>query len=152
MATLLVILYLAIAITLLLLLICVAAVPAAPQNPFTGRKEPVSPAPRFFSSNTVLAKIALWQLQVREKMAALVRRANQEKSLRPLASLILLAFAYGGLHAAGPGHGKAIAVSLNAPAGSAATVPENRRLSAKNRVAIHEECGRSFLSQRFTGR
>ncbi len=83
MATLLVILYLAIAITLLLLLICVAAVPAAPQNPFIGRKESVPPAPRLFSSNTVLAKIALWQLQVREKWPRWSVAPNRKKACVP---------------------------------------------------------------------
>lgn len=101
----------AILITAVWLLIGSAAFCAPGQNPFTGQKEAAPPGPRLFSSNAVLAKIALWQFQVREKMAALVHQAKQEKSLKPLALLILLAAAYGSLHAAGPGHGKAIAVS-----------------------------------------
>jgi ABC-type nickel/cobalt efflux system permease component RcnA len=102
---------LAILITAVWLLTGSAAMSGAAQNPFTGQKEAAPPVPRLFSSNTVLAKIALWQFQVREQMAALVHQAKQEKSLRPLALLILLAVAYGSLHAAGPGHGKAIAIS-----------------------------------------
>ena len=92
-------------------MVCVVASPVAGQNPFTGKKEASPPAPQLISAGTVLTKLALWQFQVREKMAALVAQAKQEKSLRPLALLILLAFFYGVLHAAGPGHGKAIAVS-----------------------------------------
>ena len=93
------------------LMVFVVASPVAGQNPFTGKKEASPPAPQLISAGTVLTKLALWQFQVREKMAALVAQAKQEKSLRPLALLILLAFFYGVLHAAGPGHGKAIAVS-----------------------------------------
>jgi len=44
-------------------------------------------------------------------MTALTRQAKETGSLRPLLALIIMAFAYGVLHAAGPGHGKAVAVS-----------------------------------------
>jgi ABC-type nickel/cobalt efflux system permease component RcnA len=92
-------------------LLAVTASAAVGQNPFTGKKERQPASPALFPANPVLSKIALWQFQLREQMAGLVARAKQERSLRPLALLILLAFAYGGLHAAGPGHGKAVAMS-----------------------------------------
>ncbi len=107
-----------IAIFLLVLLIPLAApaIAASNQNPFTGESEapaqqPPTQSPRLFSFHTVLSKIALWQHQVREKMAEKVNQARRENSLRPIGLLLLLAFGYGSLHAAGPGHGKAIAMS-----------------------------------------
>jgi ABC-type nickel/cobalt efflux system permease component RcnA len=93
------------------LLIATAAGADEGRNPFTGKNDAAPASPALFSANPVLSKIALWQFQLREQMAGLVARAKQERSLRPLALLILLAFAYGGLHAAGPGHGKAVAMS-----------------------------------------
>jgi len=44
-------------------------------------------------------------------MADLTRHARETKSLKPLFLLIIISFAYGVLHAAGPGHGKAVATS-----------------------------------------
>ena len=45
-------------------------------------------------------------------MAALIRQAKTENRIMPLMVVILMAFGYGALHAAGPGHGKAVAVSF----------------------------------------
>lgn len=58
-----------------------------------------------------LDKISVWQQRLNEKMASLTRKAKKAESLRPLLFLIGIAFAYGVLHAAGPGHGKAVAAS-----------------------------------------
>ncbi|MBN1848525.1 MAG: hypothetical protein JW932_08060 [Deltaproteobacteria bacterium] len=58
-----------------------------------------------------LDKIAHWQQQLNQEMARLVREARETGSLRPLFILIILAFIYGVLHSAGPGHGKVVTTS-----------------------------------------
>lgn len=85
--------------------------PARAQNPFLSKEKPqqVSRAPG--PPNPFLAKIVFWQQQLHHKMAVLTRQAKETGSIRPFLFLILIAFAYGVLHAAGPGHGKAIATS-----------------------------------------
>ncbi|MCP4575320.1 MAG: hypothetical protein GY846_03415 [Deltaproteobacteria bacterium] len=83
------------------------------QNPFMSPKkatEQVSQAPG--PKSTFLLKISLWQQQLKRKMAALVRQAKTEKRSGPLVIVLLLSLGYGALHAAGPGHGKAIATSF----------------------------------------
>ena len=85
--------------------------PAKAQNPFISKDDQrqVSSAPGL--PLPFLAKIAFWQQQLKEKMAALTRQAKETGSLRPLLALIMIAFTYGVLHAVGPGHGKAVAAS-----------------------------------------
>jgi len=53
----------------------------------------------------------VWQQRLNEKMTGLTRQVRETGSLRPLVSLMVIAFVYGVLHAAGPGHGKAVATS-----------------------------------------
>lgn len=59
----------------------------------------------------IFVKILFWQQQLREKMSTLIREAKSEKKSAPFFILALSAFLYGVLHSAGPGHGKAIALS-----------------------------------------
>jgi len=73
------------------------------------RNELVSPS--HIQSYPFLAKISIWQQRLNQKMADLTRQAKETKSPRPLLLLIIISFAYGVLHAAGPGHGKAVAMS-----------------------------------------
>jgi len=91
------------------LLICIT--PAAAQNPFTSKSHPPKVSQKAALPNSLLAKIAFWQHQLNQKMAALARQAKETGSLKPFFFLIIIAFSYGILHAAGPGHGKAVAAS-----------------------------------------
>jgi ABC-type nickel/cobalt efflux system permease component RcnA len=101
----------ALAFTLLLLTLIWEVIPAKAQNPFTSKddQQHVSHAPSL--PHPFLTRIAAWQQQLNQKMAALTREAKETGTIRPLLTLIIIAFAYGVLHAAGPGHGKAVVVS-----------------------------------------
>ena len=101
----------AFAFILLLLYLTWGVVPAKAQNPFTSKDDQrqFSPAPSL--PHPFLARIVFLQQQLNQKMAALTRQAKETGSIRPLITLTIIAFAYGVLHAAGPGHGKALAAS-----------------------------------------
>ncbi|WP_459923178.1 nickel/cobalt transporter [Desulfatiferula olefinivorans] len=84
----------------------------AADNPFTSRSAgPVHEAEEPPRRSLVLETISAWQFRLNTHMAALVRETRDTGRLGPLASLLAIAFAYGVLHAAGPGHGKAFALS-----------------------------------------
>ncbi len=87
--------------------------PVFAQNPFTA--EPKSKAHHMATypaaRNPFLSMIALWQHRLNQKMTDLMREAKATNSLKPLAFLLVIAFAYGAIHAAGPGHGKLFAIS-----------------------------------------
>lgn len=83
-------------------------------NPFAaGSSGPAPPVvekrPGF--SNPVIAKLVMLQHTLKQKITRQVRQAKAEKSIKPLFVLVLLSFSYGVVHAAGPGHGKAVATS-----------------------------------------
>jgi len=100
------------AIPLLLLILLLGAPAAKAQNPFqsSGAREPAVTSPA--APPSFLVRIAIWQQQLKQRMAGLVGRAKTEGTLVPLLTLLGIAFGYGAIHAAGPGHGKAVAMTF----------------------------------------
>ncbi|WP_299976603.1 hypothetical protein [Desulfobacula sp.] len=80
-------------------------------NPFTAKPENQHTTPEPLIKSKFFVKIIFWQQQLREKMSSLIREAKTRKSPTPFFILIASAFAYGVIHSAGPGHGKAVALS-----------------------------------------
>jgi ABC-type nickel/cobalt efflux system permease component RcnA len=58
-----------------------------------------------------LETITLWQQQLKEKMVPLIRDTRTTHKVGPLLTALMIAFGYGVLHAAGPGHGKVVTMS-----------------------------------------
>jgi len=91
---------------------------ATAQNPFLERsgdnteaeapEESVS-SPPFFQK--VPQRIALWQKRLREGMATVGRDIQDHPFGSSFWLFLALSFAYGAIHAAGPGHGKTVVVS-----------------------------------------
>lgn len=80
-------------------------------NPFTVKPERTHKALGSPVKGEFFVKIVFWQHQLREKMVQLIREANSQKNMTPILLLAMFAFLYGVIHSAGPGHGKAVAVS-----------------------------------------
>lgn len=81
------------------------------QNPFISKKETEQKTLEPPIKSRLFMKIILWQHTLKQKMSKLIRVAKDNGSLQPLILLMGLAFLYGVIHAAGPGHGKLIAMS-----------------------------------------
>jgi nickel/cobalt exporter len=96
----------------LILLVLTSGVLA--QNPFfSEKKQAPQPEPsRLAPPHPIFIKLAVWQKQLNDIMAGLIEQARSERRPGRLFYLFLLAFSYGVLHAAGPGHGKAVATSF----------------------------------------
>ena len=98
-------------VLILTLLLFACASQANAQNPFVSKDRQETVSPSRVQSYPFLAKISIWQRQLNQKMADLTRQARETKSPKPLLLLIIISFAYGVLHSAGPGHGKTVAMS-----------------------------------------
>jgi len=92
-------------------ILCTWTVPTWSHNPFTSKPETQHKAPEPLIKSPIFVKIILWQHQLKQKMSGLIRTSQSEGSIQPLIVLVGLAFLYGVIHAAGPGHGKAVATS-----------------------------------------
>ena len=80
-------------------------------NPFTSSPEKSHKVLTSPVKSKFFVKIVFWQHQLREKMSELIREAKSEKKIGPILLLAAFAFLYGVIHSAGPGHGKAVALS-----------------------------------------
>ena len=61
--------------------------------------------------SSFLETIIHWQQQLKEKMVPMIRGARTTHNVGPLLVAFMIAFVYGVLHAAGPGHGKVVTMS-----------------------------------------
>ncbi len=80
-------------------------------NPFTSQPEKSHKVLASPVKSRLFVKIVFLQHQLREKMSFLIREAKSEKKIAPIFLLAMFAFLYGVIHSAGPGHGKAVALS-----------------------------------------
>jgi len=85
--------------------------PAWSQNPFTSKPEVQDEAPEPLFKSRLFAKIIRWQHELKQRMSEFIRVAQSDGGVKPLFVLIGIAFLYGVVHAAGPGHGKIVAMS-----------------------------------------
>ncbi len=80
-------------------------------NPFHATPVPDHTVRKAPPHASLLTKIALYQQALKQKMAGLIRQVRTGKDIIPFIAVLLIALGYGAIHAAGPGHGKAIAMS-----------------------------------------
>ncbi|MBU1001746.1 MAG: hypothetical protein KKE73_04415 [Proteobacteria bacterium] len=93
-----------------------ALAPGWAVNPFAsgsgGGHQQVAKASNGVSAMSgVLGRIARWQREMRGELSAQVRALKSQPSPWGLLVFFGLSFAYGAVHAAGPGHGKSVATS-----------------------------------------
>jgi ABC-type nickel/cobalt efflux system permease component RcnA len=102
---------LAAAIALFLAVWLGAAPPAAANTP-TGEREAAGAAPPSAGLLAPIGRAVLtFQREANRAISAQMRAIRDGTTTKPLALGLLLAFAYGAVHAAGPGHGKLVVVS-----------------------------------------
>ena len=58
--------------------------------------------------NTALKQLVMWQYELNSYISGTIRALNDESSLSASLLVLAIAFLYGFIHAAGPGHGKAL--------------------------------------------
>jgi len=100
-----------IAALILIVISCLWVSPVLSHNPFTSKPETQHKAPAPPVKSRFFVKLIIWQHQLKQKMSDLIRETRTTGNIKPLMFLLMLAFTYGVVHAAGPGHGKFVATS-----------------------------------------
>lgn len=93
----------------------------APHHPAPQHQDDkVQAAPEITTSPTplpagqtasMMARIIFFQMKIKKNMTARIRQAKETGKTGPLLWVLAAGFVYGMVHAAGPGHGKALALS-----------------------------------------
>ena len=98
--------------SLLFVLFFLSASISYASNPFQAPSKTTSAKKMTTSApNAVYFKLAMAQKKLRTRLSSMMKEVKKTGSFLPLFPLVLIAFVYGIVHAAGPGHGKALAVS-----------------------------------------
>ena len=100
--------YILIAVALLVLALAAPAGSAWAQPSAPPAKAQAAPAPPVAAPNSFYAWVAARQAEYNKRLASVIREIRTGDPWVATALLAALSFAYGILHAAGPGHGKAI--------------------------------------------
>ncbi len=98
-------------IAFLLCILFLSASTTIASNPFTSKPEQGQSTFKPQVKSDFFVKVVMWQQQLRQKMADLIRSVKTTKRMAPVFFLMALSFAYGVIHSAGPGHGKVFALS-----------------------------------------
>ncbi len=98
-------------VLILFFVTCPWVAPVLAQNPFTSKPKTQHKALPVLVKSQFFVKIIIWQHQLKQKMSELIRNVQTTGDTMPLLFLMVLAFSYGAIHAAGPGHGKFVAMS-----------------------------------------
>jgi ABC-type nickel/cobalt efflux system permease component RcnA len=104
----------AVLMALALALALFAAQPSFAQNPFAAppanqpSEAQAAPVPSPSWTQSAVAAVQAWQSSLYRQIATSLRALKDHGAIGPLFALLGIAFMYGVLHAAGPGHGKAV--------------------------------------------
>ncbi len=98
----------AIKIYILLILLVGCFVLEAQANPFTGKKSKAKESASLFQKSSIWHEIAQWQKEMNNKLNKLLKNLKEKFNLQYFLILISISFAFGVIHAIGPGHGKMI--------------------------------------------
>ena len=96
---------------------CLAAPDASLANPFTQKSDsaPAQVSGSPGATSPWVQKLIFKQQRLRAIISQEMRRAKSQGTLIPLAVALITSLTYGILHSAGPGHGKAVALSYIVP-------------------------------------